>query len=248
MDKSVIKNLLNGLKEFVVEFENGIDEVEEELAKNPETNCNSKNTNVFHMSLANVDRLIDCGMSNLVFNPGDVIISGKLQFKVIDVGNMTPVNAKPGKKHVLLRVEQYITEITPFDTNANQDWEKSSIRKFLNGEFFNTLPYEDRSAIKYVNLHTGKADIVTMDHVFLLSAKELGFGGDEAGEALPFFTGEDGASNRVYEDKTGSRRIYFTRSPHPMYARHVCYVHINGSLDYDYARGGYAAIPACILI
>ena len=171
-----------------------------------------------------------------------------MKFKVIDVGNMKPINARPDEKHVLLRLEQFVSRETPFDNDGCNEWEKSSIRKYLNSEFMQMISEEERSVIKYVELHTGRKDAVSTDRVFLLSAKELGFDVDEPGKAMPFFTGKNAADNRAYVDADGDTRWYFTRSPYPGGAFGVRYVYTDGSLYNITASTGIAAVPACILI
>lgn len=250
MDKNEMRQMLQNALDSVDEAKNTLEELKEEFEDEEKEESSDLKCpmNVFYMSLADVDKLVYGKFSALVFHPGDVIVSGKFRFRVIDVGNMQSINARPDERHVLLRIEQFITDGTPFDNDGCNEWEKSSMRKYLNGEFLEMLSEEDRSAVKYVELHTGRKDAVSTDRVFLLSAKELGFDVDEAGKALPFFTGENAADSRIYTDGDGDARWYFTRSPYPGGALSVRYVSTDGSLNSINALNGFAAVPACMLI
>ena len=249
MDKHEVNELLNNLLDSVDELKNGIDTIKDELDdEEAAQDEHIEDGNVFHMSLADVDKLVCGKLSALVFKPGDVIYSGNLKFKIIDIGNMKPINSRPDEKHVLLRLEGFITDGTPFDRDGHNVWEFASIRSFLHDEVFKKLSAEEQAVVKFVKLHTGKNDAVTTDRVFLLSAKELGLVKDEAGETLPYFTGTDADEHRKYYDEEGDSRWYFTRSPLPGNAVSVRYVYTDGSLDSSYAHYGYGAVPACILI
>lgn len=247
MDKSEIREMLSDMLDSVDELKNSIEEVKEEFDDCADYEEKYRH-NIFRMSLAEVEKLVYGKLSALVFHPGDLILCGKLKFRVLDVGNIKPINARPDEKHVLLRLEGFITGGTPFDRNGCNEWEKSSIRKYLNGDFLNMLSAEDQAVLKYVELHTGKADVTTTDRVFLLSAKELGFDVDETGKALPYFTGKDADERRQFFDEDGDSRWYFTRSPIPGGASYVRYVHTDGSLNHNGAYDGYGAAPACIVI
>ena len=173
MDKNEMRQMLQNALDSVDEAKNTLEELKEEFEDEEKEESSDLKCpmNVFYMSLADVDKLVYGKFSALVFHPGDVIVSGKFRFRVIDVGNMQSINARPDEKHVLLRIEQFITDGTPFDNDGCNEWEKSSMRKYLNGEFLEMLSEEDRSAVKYVELHTGRKDAVSTDRVFLLSAK-----------------------------------------------------------------------------
>ena len=249
MDKNYVNTLLDNLLDSIDEMKNSIEEIKEDFEDEksaPESLDYSRNA--FCMSLADVDRLVSGRLSAIVLKPGDVIYSGKMKFKVIDVGNMKPINARPDEKHVLLRLEGFITDGTPFDKENNNVWEFASIRTYLNNDVFNMLSVEDQAVIKYVKLYTGKDSAVTTDRVFLLSAKELGLVKDEAGDVLPYFTGDEADTHRMYYDKEGDSRCYFTRSPYPGYAYGVRYVSSDGSLSVNGACSGVGAVPACVLI
>ena len=249
MDKHEVNELLNNLLDNVDELKNGIEEIKEEFDdEEPAQDERADGGNIFYMSLVDVDRLVCGKLSAIVLKPGDMICSGNLKFKVIDVGNMKPINARPDEKHVLLRLEGFITDGTPFDREGHNVWEFASIRSFLNDEVFKKLSAEEQAVVKFVKLHTGKDDAVTTDRVFLLSAKELGLVKDEAGETLPYFTGMCAGERRMYYDEEGDSRCYFTRSPNPGNAYDVRRVGTDGSLDGNNAISGYGAVPACILI
>lgn len=249
MDKNEMRQMLQNVLDSVDEAKNTLEELKEEFDdEEPVQDERADGGNVFYMSLTDVDKLVCGKLSAIVLKPGDMICSGNLKFKIIDIGNMKPINSRPDEKHVLLRLEGFITDGTPFDKEGHNIWEFASIRSYLNNGVFKMLSEEDQAVVKLIKLCTGKDDAVTTDRVFLLSAKELGLVKDEPGETLPYFTGMDADEHRMYFDNDGDARWYFTRSPNPGYACHVRLVSTDGSLYYYYASNGYGAVPACILI
>ena len=91
----------------------------------------------------------------------------------------------------------------------------------------------------------------TRDKIFLLSMTEAGFGNNNVkeGNKLEYY---DGASNtdRIkydYSSKT-SARYWWLRSPYYSNASYVRRVTTSGSLNNDYASGGFGAAPACVIM
>ncbi len=68
----------------------------------------------------------------------------------------------------MLVISRYALEAKRFDDNSN-NWKKSEIRQWLNGDFYNKVFNEkEKKYIKSSNL----SDVGTTDNVFLLSTKE----------------------------------------------------------------------------
>jgi len=104
---------------------------------------------------------------------GDVITFGKFQWRVLDVDGV----------RALIITESVIEERAFHSVNDITNpttWEHSDIRKYLNGEFYNSFSAIDQAKIvetKNVNLGNpwyGTCDYAdTLDKIFLLSYKEV---------------------------------------------------------------------------
>ncbi len=101
------------------------------------------------------------------------------EYKTVSVGGYDwYVLETEGTKQLLL--SKYIIEKKAFnDTKVNTTWESSTLREYLNGTFYDTLPANVRAKIVKVTNKTeanpsygiaGGAD--TEDNIFILSAKE----------------------------------------------------------------------------
>lgn len=105
-------------------------------------------------------------------NIGDTIFFGEYNIEPDDKKEniMWDIIDKQGDKFLLL--SSYIIETFDFDVNGSNDWEESSIRKWLNNTFLNEAfkTGEEISIISDSNILTNSA--YTMDKIFLLSSEE----------------------------------------------------------------------------
>lgn len=243
---SAIRNSLDEILESIEDIKNELpdDDEEDEVEEASETH------NTFYLSLSELDAIVRHagGLTSKLFKPNDVIVAPPFKWRVIAVGADNPLNCPKEEQHVTLQVLGYITDGTPFDDAGHNDWAKSSMRKYLEDVFLKKLLPADAACVKYVEKLTGEAGNKTVDRVFLLSAKELGFDVKEAGSVYPLFTGYSASEHRLYKDDEGDNRWYFTRSPNPGNALIVRYVNTDGSLNSTYAYIGLGAVPACIVI
>ena len=119
------------------------------------------------------------------------------------------------KNNKALVISRYGLDAMRFDSESN-DWSESEIRKWLNGEFYNsTFSGEEKARIKSFN----------QDYVFLLSRKEAEkyFADDDARRCKPTaYAKAKGAD--VYEGCC----YWWLRSPLPMLSSDVCFVDIDG--------------------
>lgn len=147
--------------------------------------------------------------------------------------------SKPNKKH-------------PWGHNA---WDFSCLRWYLNGEFLDGFSDEDKAALIPVEKTTYRNDVdggeayKTVDKVFVLSASELGFTGNnikDEGIVYPFFDGHPEHRKKT-DAESGDESFYWMRSPNPSSAYSGRNVNPDGSLNNNSANGGYGAAAACVI-
>ena len=118
----------------------------------------------------------------------------------------------------VLVISRYGLDARPFDPDSN-DWSESEIRKWLNGEFYNsTFSDEEKARIKSFN----------QDNVFLLSEKE----------AERYFANRDARKCKPtsYAKAKGAWKIddycwWWLRSPYPNFSKFVYSVNFGGVID-----------------
>ena len=124
-----------------------------------------------------------------------------------------------------LVISRYALDARRFDPKSN-DWNKSEIRRWLNGEFYSsTFSGEEKARIISFNL----------DDVFLLSREESEkyFADDDARKCKPTsYAKAKGAD--VYDDFCW----WWLRSPLPMLSSDVCFVDIDGFVHNYSSVGG----------
>ena len=153
-------------------------------------------------------------------NVGDYVEFGR--YPQTAKGEVQPVEWRvlARKDNKALVISRYGLDIRPFDPESN-DWSKSEIRKWLNGEFYNsTFSGDEKARIKSFN----------QDKVFLLSRKEAEkyFADDDARRCKPTaYAKAKGAD--VYEGCC----YWWLRSPDPDDSDDVCYVDESGDIDYE---------------
>ena len=118
-----------------------------------------------------------------------------------------------------LVISRYALDAMRFDPESN-DWSKSEIRRWLNGEFYNsTFSGEEKARIKSFN----------QDNVFLLSREE----------AEKYFANSDARKCKPtsYAKAKGASEIddfcwWWLRSPYPSISNRVYYVSNGGDVRY----------------
>lgn len=153
--------------------------------------------------------------ARIAFNAAGGYKFGKYQWRIIDI--------QEGKA---LLITENIVERRPFNVkDANVAWETSTLRKYLNGEFYEKFSVDEKAKIltmKLVNPEYGQyGGKATKDKIFLLSKEEAtkyfkdfpadkikNFGTQEEADAYYKANGDRVA---VYDD--GSRGEWLLRDP-----------------------------------
>lgn len=216
---------------------------------------------VFMLPLNKVANMMQNGFDH-IFQVGDVIVSshtetGQIAWVVIGK-DMDHDPEQPNRHTLTLQMRDVPPGFYRFDQSqpgapwGRNAWERSSIRRWLNGDFLGGFTAEEQAAMIAVdkltyNTSSGKVER-THDKLFLLSCTEVGFTPGEyikeEGAAYPYFTGDE---SRRKVDNDGDARYWWLRSPYPGYAHDVRIVYPDGALSGAYARHGYGAAAACVI-
>ncbi|MCL2065687.1 MAG: CsgG/HfaB family protein [Candidatus Cloacimonetes bacterium] len=164
--------------------------------------------------------------TNVTVSVGDIIVVGRFQWIVLEIsGNRA------------LIITQDIIDSRPYNLrNENITWANSSLRAYLNGDFFNTFNATDRARIVLTDVQnpnnptygTG-GGVATRDRVFLLSIDE----------ARRYFNSN---SERVAL-LNGQPSLWWLRSP-GRYSNSASRVNINGDFRMDGSGGTGGIRPA----
>lgn len=185
---------------------------------------------------------------------------GVIDWTVIGVGiDAQPVEAK--RQTVTLQMTHCMEEYRWFSRptkkypSGHNAWDASCLRWYLNGEFLDGFSDEDKAALipikktTYRNNKDGGKEYKTFDKIFILSASELGFTGNNIkneGAVYPFFDGRP--ENRKKTDaESGEESFYYLRSPSPFNDSDVRYVYPDGFLGSNSANGGIGVAAACVI-
>ena len=132
----------------------------------------------------------------------------------------------------MLVISRYGLDAKRFDGSSN-NWEKSEIRKWLNGEFYNgSFAAEEKARIKSFN----------QDNVFLLSREEAEkyFANSDARKCRPTsYAKANGAGVN-----NGGYCWWWLRSADPYDSNFVCYVSYGGDFYYDVFSSSGSVRPA----
>lgn len=216
---------------------------------------------VFLLPLNKVANMMQNGFDH-IFQVGDVIVSshteaGQIAWVVIGK-DMDHDPEQPNRHTLTLQMRDVPLGFYRFDPSqpgepwGRNEWESSSIRRWLNGDFLGGFTAEERAAMIGVdkltyNTSSGKVER-THDKLFLLSCTEVGFAPGEyikeEGTAYPYFTGDE---SRRKVDSDGDARSWWLRSPVPGSAHSVRYVYTDGALSGSSADLGTGAAAACVI-
>ena len=157
-------------------------------------------------------------------NVGDYVEFGRYPQRL--EGEALPVEWRvlARENNKALVISRYGLDAMRFDSEFN-DWSKSEIRRWLNGEFYTAFTAEEKACIKSFN----------QDYVFLLSREEAEkyFADDDARKCKPTsYAKAKGAD--VYDDFCW----WWLRSPLPMLSSDVCFVDIDGFVHNYSSVGG----------
>lgn len=196
-------------------------------------------------SLADLVREVRAGKQPYL--PGKVLEDFGMKFKIIGYNHDADV-ANPSAPTVTLMCLNMTPEHRMHGGSCPGGWEDSEFRKWLNRDFFKTLPAElqkmIRPAIRKSSDSSGMIH-TTDDKLFLPTESEL-FGSAiysacECGERYPAFAT---SKDRVMVDEDGDRRWYFTSSARA--GSSTSFVSVgNGGLVYSSRASGAARAPFC---
>lgn len=185
---------------------------------------------------------------------------GEIYWVIIGVGiDAQPIGAK--RPTVTLHMANVLDDMyLPFDTPSKKycwghnAWDTCSLREWLNGHFLSGFPEADREAMirvektTYRNDDEGGKAYTTQDKLFLLSASELGFTGDNIkneGVAYPFY--KNPKNRKKTDSPSGDKSRYWMRSPYPWYTSTAHTVCSDGALNYYNAHIGCGVAAACVI-
>lgn len=105
----------------------------------------------------------------------------------------------------LLVVSRYCLDAAPYDTeNATDGWTDSSLRAWLNGEFYEEA-FSGKERISILSTKVGEGEAATQERVFLLSTEEaeeyFAKEGDRKAEATEYAVGRGISVSSVQENK-----------------------------------------------
>lgn len=181
------------------------------------------------------------------YHPGKVLEDFGMKFKIIGYNHDADM-ANPSAPTVTLMCLNMTPKHRMHGGSCPGGWEDSELRKWLNGDFFKTLPAEFQKMIRpTIRKSNDSSGVIhtTDDKLFLPTESEL-FGSAiysacECGERYPAFaTSED----RVVVDENGSRRCYFTSSAYAGSSTYFVLVGDNGQVSHNNASDAYRA-PFC---
>lgn len=117
-----------------------------------------------------VSDIIDEKYGNIFSN---IVYFGKYYSHDVDGEILEPIewDILEKKDGMALLITRNSIEYMPYDINGNNDWDKSSIRKWLNNDFLN-IAFNDDEKMRILSDSLDEKREGTNDKIFLLSAKE----------------------------------------------------------------------------
>lgn len=166
---------------------------------------------------------------------GDIIRFGKYRWRVLDVG----------EKSALIMTEE-MTELRAYhDKPGDVTWAECELRKYLNGDFFNSFTEEEKSRIIPTAVKNGDNPWFgtvggedTVDNIFLPSIEEavcMYFGDSSANLRVPggkykyWFTRKDANNEKRMSTYLGHIWWWWLRSPGRKQVK-AAYVHGDGNI------------------
>lgn len=263
MDYMSFEQLRENMLGKISDLENSLASLRRGVEALEEPRILANGNGVHRMSLAEVSAALNA--DSISINVGDTIISphglfGELRWTVIGKG-IDAQEVGASRQTITLHMANVPDgAYLPFDKPrkkycwGHNAWEESGIRKWLNGEFLAGFPNADQSAMRLVEKATFRNDddggekYVTCDRLFLLSASELGFTGDnikDEGATYPFY--ENPENRKKTDSPSGDESCYWVRSPLPWNAGSVRVVNPDGTLNHSSAGSGVGAAAACVI-
>lgn len=165
---------------------------------------------------------------------------GTLQFRVVEVLQETN-----GKHPLVIWTDRPITrraydepsEKWPFGCGA---WETSSLRKWLNGSFFDNFSEADKARVQR---HVTDADC--QDWFWLLHPAHVGLTAPDGDRKR--FAWFQTPERRILKDADGAAVWWWLRGPIAWYASSARIVNAGGELNSNCAYDGFSVAAACVI-
>jgi len=195
--------------------------------------------------------LVRSGKVREQYNVRDVIKIDDYELKIIGFNHDKDINNTDAPTVTVIG-----TKLLPYHRMhggaCEKGWVDTELRKYLNGEVYNSLPSELKQYICEVKkaTHNYKGDIYdTVDKLFIPSESEL-FGsaiyaGYEDGERYEAFATR---KDRILVDSKGSSDWYWNRSFYGGYSTYAAYVGNNGHANYFHVDNSYVRAPLCFTL
>ena len=165
-----------------------------------------------------------------IYAVGAIIKFGDYDWRILDV--------QDGK--ALILTEMILERVEYHNTDKPVTWSVSNLRKYLNGEFFQSFTQADRNRILDTNVVTGSnpwfrinGGAATTDKIFLLSLEEvvLYFGDSGKLKNRPnnntYIIDDQYNSSRIVYDKDEKASWWWLRSPGE-YTTYAAFVYFDG--------------------
>lgn len=164
------------------------------------------------------------------YQVGDILVIGGISHVIIGM------DVEDGFSHSMTvqrhdKIRDYV-----FSENGRNDYSKSDVRAYLNGDYKNDLPEEFVEAVKPVQIDGMDGE----DMFFLLSSDDL----DLEDSKYPFYHSR---ANRTHYDEDGFAAWWWLRDPYTGYSSYARYVLTAGSISHGTANSGYGVAPACVI-
>ena len=165
---------------------------------------------------------------------------GTLQFRVVEV-----LQEADGKRPLVIWTDRPIA-FRPYDNPSEKwiygcgTWETSSLRKWLNGSFFDNFSEADKACVQR---HVTGANC--QDWFWLLHPAQVGLTAPDGDRKR--FAWFQTPERRILKDADGAAVWWWLRGPYAWSANDARYVNTGGELGYNNACNGNSVVAACVI-
>lgn len=123
-----------------------------------------------------------------------------------------------------------------FSENGRNDYSKSDVRTYLNGDYAEDLPEDFVAAVTPIKIDGMDGE----EKFFLLSSEDL----DLESSKYPYYHKRE---NRTHYDEDGFATWYWLRDPYAGYSYNARFVDTTGGIYANYASDSGGVAPACVI-
>lgn len=164
------------------------------------------------------------------YQVGDILMIGDIAHVIIGM------DVEEGFAHSMTVQRHDKIRDHVFAENGRNDYGKSDVRAYLNGEYKDELPEEFVEAVKPVQIDSMEGE----DLFFLLSFDDL----DLEDSKYPFYHSR---ANRTHYDEDGFAAWWWLRGPYTGNSYYARLVYTTGNILYYDANYSSGVAPACII-